>query len=362
HAAASAILARTAFETSMTKRTKESSWAQSRERGAYLGIRFMFAVYRLVGRTAFRIALIPVIFYFFLFSRVAQRSSLAFLSQVHACGGGPWPQNEPPGWRQSFRHFMTFGEAALDKVAAWSGAFKDIPVKYDGRKLLESWQDAGRGAVFLTSHLGNIEACRALARERTDLKLNVLVHTRHAENFNRMLRGVDADVRVRLVEVTDFGPATAMDLQTRVDAGEFVVIAADRIPVSGGRTKHVRFLGRETILPIGGPMLAAVLRCPVGMITAVREGDGFHMFIDQLGNFQDIPRSKRNREISRIIYLFSERLGQLACRYPYQWFNFFDFWRSSDQQRQAEALAPMDSSNAVDNCHFPNRTTRLLER
>lgn len=313
----------------MSEPRQTESWDQSRERGAYLGIRILFALYRTIGRAGFRIALAPVIIYFFVFNGKARRSSIAFLRRVHSAGGGAWSKNARPGWRQSIRHFMSFGEAALDKAAAWSGSFNQVPVRYEGREIIEQWHDAKQGAVLLTSHLGNIEACRALSRERTDFRLNVLVHTRHAEKFNRVLQGVDEKVGVRLVEVTDFGPATAILLQERVDAGEFVVVAADRTPITGGRTRSVNFLGDDAPFPVGGAMIAAVLRCPVGMITAVREGRGFHMFVARLGDFRDIRRGERSDEIGRVIDQYAGRLEKLVLRFPYQWFNFFDFWGKS---------------------------------
>lgn len=350
----------------MSAETPESSWARTAERGAYSGLYLMFAVYRAVGRAAFRLVLVPVIVYFFLFNRTARRSSLTFLRRVHAVGGGPWPSDRQPGWRHSFRHFMTFGEAVLDKAAAWSGAFKDVPVRYEGRDQLDAWCDAKRGAVLLTSHLGNIEACRALSSQRTELRLNVLVHTRHAENFNRLLRSVDTKVVTRLIEVTEFGPATAMTLRERVDNGEFVVIAADRTPVAGGRARSTRFLGETVALPVGGAMVAAVLRCPVGMITALKEDDGFRLFIERLGDFSSVRRAERDREIDRVLDLFAERLGRLACIYPYQWFNFFDFWEGAQRTHgEPEGRPPAtraQASRPPTSARHPGREVGLERR
>jgi predicted LPLAT superfamily acyltransferase len=296
----------------------------------------MFGVYRTIGRTAFRVALVPVIGYFLLFNGTARRSSLAFLRRVHAVGGGPWPRDAIPGWRHSFLHFKAFGETMLDKLAAWSGSLKHVSVRCEGREQLEAWCNAKRGAILLTSHLGNIEALRALSSQRTSLRINVLVHTRNSEKFSRMLRSMDTNVVTRLIEVTDLNPATAMMLMQRVEEGEFVVIAADRTPVAGGRTRAVPFLGETVALPIGGLMLAAVLHCQIGMITALREGGGFRLIVERLGDFSAVRRAERDREMDRILRLYAERLGRLACRYPYQWFNFFDFWaheRKADESR-----------------------------
>jgi len=32
-----------------------------------------------------------------------------------------------------------------------------------------------------------------------------------------------------------------------------------------------------------------------------------------------------------VLKAYSETLEKLAMRYPYQWFNFFDFWKKDSQ-------------------------------
>jgi predicted LPLAT superfamily acyltransferase len=41
--------------------------------------------------------------------------------------------------------------------------------------------------MLVGAHLGNLEVCRALAEIGEKVTMNVLVHTKHAEQFNRLL-------------------------------------------------------------------------------------------------------------------------------------------------------------------------------
>ncbi len=50
------------------------------------------------------------------------------------------------------------------------------------------------------------------------MRLNVLMHTRHAEQFNRILSRLNPHNNVRFIEVTDFGPGLAMRLADLVAA------------------------------------------------------------------------------------------------------------------------------------------------
>ncbi len=65
----------------------------------------------------------------------------------------------------SFFHFMRFGNAMLDKVASWRGELKfdrDVVFAPGASETLNI--AAPQGKLLLASHLGDVEACRALAQ------------------------------------------------------------------------------------------------------------------------------------------------------------------------------------------------------
>src|SRR5262249_34585052 len=154
-----------------------------------------------------------------------------------------------PTWRHAYRHFRAFGKAILDKLDTWSGRLTVDDVTFDNHADMLRVAQGSRGVLVLGSHLGNLEVLRALGTLGNRVKLNVLVHTAHADYFNRIMRLAGA-TDVELVQVTQLDAATAIDLRQRVDRGEWVVIAGDRVPVHGGRTVDVTFLGDQAALPI----------------------------------------------------------------------------------------------------------------
>ena len=72
------------------------------------------------------------------------------------------------------------------------------------RDAAREWIARGQGGVFVTAHMGCIELCQVLAEKRKGLRLNVLVHTKHAEQFNRVLDRLSPDNKVRFLQVTDW--------------------------------------------------------------------------------------------------------------------------------------------------------------
>jgi len=306
-------------------------WAGISERGTLLGLRIMLTIYRIFGRWLFKPVAAVVVGYFAVTSATARRASRQYLNRVwsHSPGGGALPGK--PDYRTSFRHFLSFADAILDKIAAWQGAIAYEQIDHENLALFESRQRSGQGAVWVTSHLGNIEVCRAIGQQALNLQLTVLMHTRHAENFNRLLREVAPDSNVELLEVSEFTVATALKLKERVSQGRFIVIVGDRTPVTErNRVVKCSFLGHPADFPLGPFLLATLLGCPAGTLFCVREGSRFRMFIDDLPGLAGVSRRERQAAVESAAQLFAARLEALCVRYPLQWFNFFPFWDGDD--------------------------------
>ncbi|MGD1879205.1 MAG: hypothetical protein ACFB13_17090 [Kiloniellaceae bacterium] len=302
-------------------------WARLEERGVYLGLRFMLLSYRVLGRGGFSLLLYPVIAYFFLAGRTARRASLDYLRAVYAMPEGKRTLPRQPDWRDSFRHFLCFGEAVLDKLLAWTGKIGPEDVDFENLELFEALQKAGRGGVLITSHLGNAEVCRALGTRKGGAQINVLVHTKHAENFNRLMREQSSQSTVALIETTEVGPDTAIMLRERVEKGEFVVIVGDRTPASlSPRHSFATFLGRPAPFPQGPFILAALMKCPVQLLFCLKRNDRFRIVFEPFSDGIKLPRKNRSEALDELVARFAERLEYHCLAAPFQWFNFFDFW------------------------------------
>ncbi|MFT7570206.1 MAG: putative LPLAT superfamily acyltransferase [Paracoccaceae bacterium] len=319
---------------------KATHWARIEERGVYAGLRIMLLTHRVFGRRGFGLLLYPVIGYFFVAGGAARRASLTFFSRVHSHRSDAF--EAPPGWRQSFRHFLSFGDALLDKLEAWSGKINEDDIVYHNREIFDELQQSGRGGLLIASHLGNMEVCRALGELSLDLKLNVLVHTKHAANFNRLLRRVSPDSSVSLIQTTEVDPGTAIMLHDRVARGEFVIIVGDRTPVTlSGRTSWAPFLGHSAPFPQGPYILASLLECPVQLIFCLKRDRRYHIVFEAFADAIRIPRRERNTALEEWTHRYVRRLEHYCSTDPYQWFNFFDFWR------QAETMPPPDDTNTA---------------
>jgi predicted LPLAT superfamily acyltransferase len=292
-------------------------WADLGERGALWGLGFVAGAYRLLGRRVCAWVMAPIVLYFFLTGTEQRRASRGYLGRV---------LNRQPSLVEGFRHFMDFAGRALDAFAAWSGAIPAQAMEV-GDFVARAAADP-RGALLVVSHHGNTELSHALMDPALRRRLTVLVHTRHAENYNRLLGGHRGEAAARMMQVTEIGPETAIVLRERIEAGEWIAMAGDRVPVlSQGRTGHAAFLGGAAAFSQGPWLLASLLGCPVYLLFCRRTGHGmWSLSLEPFAERIDLPRGRRQDAIAPWVERYAARLERECREAPFQWYNFFDFW------------------------------------
>ncbi len=314
--------------TAPARAADHNHWAQINEASFVVGMRVLFWICRVFGRWPFRFTLYPVLAWYVLTQPKARAASSGYLRRIRDFGG---VTDIRVGLAGVMRHFAAFAECILDKMLLWGGLMNLDNTVFVGEAQLDDDIAHGRGGLMICSHFGNLELCRVLARRRAGMKLTVLVHTKHAQKFNRMLAQLDPESQLNLFQVTEMTPATAMMLNERVSRGEFVVIAGDRVPVTpGSRTCRALFMGEQASFPIGPYVLASLLQCPVTMLFSMRVGGRSEIHFERLRDVIQLPRKRREEVFSALTQEYAARLEQHCLRAPFQWFNFYDFWHSPD--------------------------------
>lgn len=309
-------------------------WANMRERGAYWGMRLLGNVYRLFGRSFCLAMMAPVIFYFFATGREQREASRDYLLRLWRAGR----LREKPTLWTSFRHFMSFGAAGLDKLAAWMGNIPEAQVMGTSPHLLQEVEAGGRGAFVITAHIGSPEVIRAVAVLGDHVPINVLMHTEHAQMFNRLIKEFSPRSPVRAIPVTKVGADTAILLSEAIAKGEWVVMTGDRIPVSqAGRVVEVPFLGEPAAFPQGPYVLGALLKAPTYLLFCVRGKRGFDVHFSKFADPIELPRGDRSGAIRSYAAAFAKALEARVSDTPLQWFNFYSFWNRAEQQQSLRA-------------------------
>ena len=220
-----------------------------------------------------------------------------------------------------------FGEIMLDKLLVWMGRIRKEDIVFENPSVIDNIDSHKKGGIIIISHLGNIEISSAIAHQKPGIRLTILVYTRHAEKFNSLMKKVNASARIELLQVTDMSPAIAMVLSERIEAGEYIVIAGDRTPVTGNeRVSMVSFLGETAPMPQGAFILAAILKCPVYIMFCLKLEDKYHIYVEQFSEQLAFNRKQREQLIDEVVQQYAHKLERYCLKAPLQWFNFFPFW------------------------------------
>ena len=290
--------------------SEQPHWSRTQERGTVLGIKLLLAIYTLLGRGVFNLILRGVMRYYHLTGKRARNASEQYLFQLKAYAE---QQNiELPAELTSYNHLLSFGHTMLDKLAAWKGDFSADNLTIHGQDQFESMVANQQGVLIMGSHLGNIELCRALGRRHSNIKINALVFTEHAERFNSVMKAVNPQSELNLIQVTSIGPDTAILLQQKLEQGEWIVIVGDRTSTSKeSRSVWAEFLGKEAPFPQGPFMLASVLKTPVFLLFGLRDDSQktphFNVYFEHFSDKIELPRKTREQSLQQVVQQYADR-------------------------------------------------------
>jgi predicted LPLAT superfamily acyltransferase len=305
-------------------------WAAQKERGSFALMRLTAFGLRLLGRRPMTPVLYLIVLYFFVSGRRARRNVWQYQEYLFRWSGRPALR---PTLRSVFAQFMAFGDSLLDRLQVWRGKIRLDDVQLHDplgvRDRLVKSQHSGRGEILIGTHLGNLDMCRAMAELGEQVPLNVLVHTAHVALFNR-LQHEAGDNQMRLLQVSEMDAALMLDLSERLDRGEWLAIAGDRVPLNDGRRVEVNFLGHAAPFPQGPWLLAGLLHCPVNLMCCLKIDGRYQIHLEP---FLDAPAWDRRQRATLIqgwAQRYADRLAELCLLAPQQWFNFHAYWPTPD--------------------------------
>jgi predicted LPLAT superfamily acyltransferase len=173
--------------------------------------------------------------------------------------------------------------------------------------------------------MGSFEVVRAVGRQRPGLRVAMVMYEENARKINAALAAINP------VVVQDIIPLGRLDsmlqVQARLDEGMVLGVLGDRT-LDDDPTLSVQFLGETAAFPVGPMRLAAMLKRPVLFMTGLYlGGNRYAIHFEPLADFRDIERKDRDAAIRRAVVAYAAGLERHCRAEPFNWFNFFDFWR-----------------------------------
>lgn len=284
------------------------------------------------------ILIYPISFFFYIFSKRGRVEAKNYQRQMKEFTGGKVPLKISP-----FKQILSFSLCVMEKMEGWLGNYhyNELVTHDDDLKSLQSQLEQGKGALFIGSHLGNIELLRSLSSFGENgiirkISVTAIMELKSTEQFNRTLKEVNPNVDFQVIDPEKIGVNTIIELQEQIENGGLVVITGDRTSArSRSRIIREKFLGKDADFPYGVFVLALLLKAPTYYVFGLRTKTAslrpkYHIFVEKSKVDFERPSSKRDEKIHALCKEFVVKLEKYCVQFPYQWYNFYNFWKLED--------------------------------
>lgn len=295
---------------------------------------FSLNIIKFMPRWFSYIIVFPVSFFFFIFSKRARNEAKYYQNVLREYTNG-----EVPKRISAYKQIFSFAMCIVEKLDGWLGRFDyDKLIKHDDDlPVILDQLASGKGAFVIGSHLGNMELLRSISSLNTlgvekHVDVTAIMEMDATSQFNNVLKTVDPNVQMNLIDAKNIGPETICLIEEKIDEGGLVFVAADRTSASARkRVLRHKFLGKDAEFPYGVFMMAALLKVPVYYIFGMRDKSvtlfpKHHIYVEKSTVDLDCERNEREQRINDLCLEFIGKLEKFVQLYPFQWYNFHNFW------------------------------------
>jgi predicted LPLAT superfamily acyltransferase len=297
----------------MTPRAEASreAWLDEPERGSLAALRLVVWLALRLGRRGARLLLVPIVLYFVAAAARPREASRAYLGRV---------LGRPPRLAEICRHFHTFATCVLDRVFLLNDRLDEFEIEVHGEEIMTGIRARGEGCFLFGAHFGSFEAVRALGRQRPGLPVTLAMYEENARKIGSVIAAINPTLAL---DVVGLGRSGAMLLlKERLEHAHVVGLLADRGLDDKGRVR-LPFLGAEAPFPTGPFRMAELLKEPVVLMFGIfRGGRRYEIHFERLSG-----DGAETLSLEEIMKRYVSCLEHHVRSAPFNWFNFFDFWR-----------------------------------
>ena len=191
-----------------------------------------------------------------------------------------------------------------------------------GLENINGAMESGKGAIFVTGHIGNWEV-GGIALANLGKKVHMVYIPDRFEAFERIREKTRSTKNV--VSIPMGGTfEISLKLIRLLREGEIVAMKGDRVILGEGIT--IKFFGRDTELPLGPSLISQISGAPIVPTFVVLNGEGKYQPIVCEPIF---PTRSGNRrlDVERNVQKVAGVIEEFIREYPDQWYMFYPFWK-----------------------------------
>lgn len=292
-------------------------WRTDKERSTVGSLRLMVWIALHLGRGVARALLVPICLYFLLLAPRARRASRNYLDVA---------LGRPARWIDIYRHLHCFASTVLDRVYLLNGHDERFDVSIVGAEIAHDIVAGGPGYIFIGAHLGSFEIMHTVGRVHGGLHTWMAMYEENARKVGAVLRSINPSLNPPVIGLGHID--SMLRIKEALARGECVGFLADR-GLHDEKTIDCQFFGRPMPIPLGPFRVALMLGHPVVLVFGLYLGSNrYEVHFERLADGSPVNRSMRDAVVAQWAQAFVTRFEHHCRQTPYNWFNFFDVWRS----------------------------------
>jgi predicted LPLAT superfamily acyltransferase len=287
-----------------------SSW-KGKTRGGILGYQIFVFILRKLGVKPAYLLLRFVVIYFALFAPKASVAIFNYFRQAHHF-------NFLKSLGAGIKNYFVFGQTIIDKIVLMAGIRNSFTYSFIGEEHLMKIRSMNKGGILIGAHVGSWEIAGHLL-ERLDSKVHIVMFEAEHEQIKKYLSNVMGERNWNVIPIKN-DLSHIFEIKNALARNEIICIHGDRF-IDGAKVSEERFLGKNALFPMGPFMMAAKLGAPYSFVHCVKT----------TANHYDLyatPVSEKQQNTSEVLKDYVKSLEDIVTKYPYQWFNYYDFWKT----------------------------------
>jgi len=283
---------------------------------------FFYQLIRLGGRHLSYLFLYPVVLYYTLF-RPDQRAKARYYLERRFPG-----RRGPAALLDDYRLILMLGRALVDRALIGIRGPEALHTRFPEEARLSRLAAEDRGLILLTSHVGCWQAAMVYLA-RLGRPVHMLMERNEGDIDRHYFEHQRRQCPYRIIEPSSF-LGGSIEMVAALKRGEIVAIMGDRLGSHKERSLNIDFLGAPAPFPVAAWKLAAATGAPVAILFPVKTGPD--SYIIELAEIIEVP-PEAGRPLARLqpyLARYVAVLENLCRRHPFQFFNFYDLWKSPD--------------------------------
>jgi len=291
------------------------SWQDEKERSNPFTLRLICWIALNLSRTFARLWLYPITLYFLITSPRVRFSSRNYLKRVPGQTGSVF---------DIAKHIHCFASTILDRVYFLTDQQNLFDIDINGSELIDQVLKQKTGCILLGTHLGSFEVLRCLAIIHEKLPLKIMMYQNHNAMITKVLERLNPEIAESVINLAD--DQALLKMKENLDEGALIGILGDRV-TEGSRGVTCQLLCDDVFMPTGAITCASILQVPVILFFGIyRGGNRYSIYIEKLTDSVSAARPNRDEIVTQYVQKYTDRIEVMIKRYPYNWFNFYDYW------------------------------------